>query len=159
MAIKNLDSNNLSILNYKMKLNAIPNVEYRVQSLSIPGMTLGAVAQATPFVPIWQTGNISYNEMQATFLVGENLKDYMEIFDWMTRLGYPDSTAQYKRTVTDGSVLILNSAKHPILNVRFTDMIPTSLSDLNFDTTLQEVQYMTATVTFRFTRFYYDPVI
>ena len=72
---------------------------------------------------------------------------------------YPDSTAQYKRTVTDGSVLILNSAKHPILNVRFTDMIPTSLSDLNFDTTLQEVQYMTATVTFRFTRFYYDPVI
>ena len=158
MAIQSLDSNNLSLLNYKLKLEAIPNVEYRVQSLSIPGMTLGTATQTTPFVPVWLSGNISYNELQITFLVGENLKDYLEIFNWMVSLGYPDAPSQYKREQTDGSVFILSSAKHPILNVRFTDMIPTSLSDLSFDTTLQEVQYMTATATFRFTRFYYDPV-
>ena len=159
MAVQNIDMNNLSLVNYKLKLSYIPNVEYRVQRASLPGMTLTPVAQATPFVPAWRTGNVSYDELSCTFIVGENMKDYLEIINWITKLGYPDSLEQYDYQEHDASLMILNSAKHPVINVRFTDIFPTSISGVDFDTTLQDIQYATATVNFRFTRFYYEPVV
>lgn len=150
------DQNNLSQLNFKLKLPTLNQLEMRAQSVVIPGLNLGQAEIPTPFVRIHEPGNLDYNDLTVSFMVGENLKDYLEIFNWMVQLGYPDSLDQYKPKVIDGSVLILNSAMNPIMNVRFTDLFPISLSDLSFDSTLSEIQYATATVSFRFNRFYFD---
>jgi hypothetical protein len=150
------DQNNLSQLNFKLKIPTVNELEMRVQSVIIPGLTLGQALIPTPFVRLSNPGNIEYTNLQLTFMVGENLKDYMEIFNWMTQLGYPDSFEQYEERRIDGSVLILNSSMKPIMNVRFTDLFPLSLTDLSFDSTLSEIQYATATVAFQFNRFYFD---
>lgn len=150
------DQNNLSQLNYKLKIPTLNELEMRAQSVIIPGLNLGQASIPTPFVRVYEPGNIDYGELQVSFMVGENLKDYMEIFNWMVQLGYPDRIGQYENKVVDGSVLILDSALSPIMNVRFTDLFPISLSDLSFDSTLSEIQYATATVSFKFTRFYFD---
>ena len=152
------DQNNLSQLNFKLKIPTLNNLELRAQSVTIPGMNLGQALIPTPFVRLSNPGNLEYTNLQLTFMVGENLKDYMEIFNWMVQLGYPDSFDQYKDRRIDGSVLILNSAMKPIINVRFTDLFPISLSDLNFDSTLSEIQYATATVSLQFNRFYFDTI-
>ena len=152
------DQNNLSQLNFKLKIPTLNQLEMRVQSVVIPGLNLGQAAVPTPFVRLSEPGNLEYNPLQLSFMVGENLRDYMEIFNWMVQLGHPDSLDQYKYKVVDGSVLILNSSFTPIMNVRFTSLYPISLSDLNFDSTLSEIQYSTATVGFQFNRFYFDTI-
>lgn len=159
----NAQQNSLALLNYKFKLSRTPNIEYRAQSVSIPGISLGSADMPTPFglrVPF--AGNITYDDLSLTFLVGEDLDDYLEIHNWMTSIGRPDETKQYpleqSNTVSDISVLILNSAMQPIINVSFTDAFPVALSALDFDSTLSEVQYAQASVSFRYNRYYFDTI-
>lgn len=158
--MESLDQNNLSSLNFRFVMKRAPQIEYRVQSVTLPGLSLGAALFPSPFVQIFEPGNLTYGELTVNFLVGEKMKDYFEIFNWMVSLGHPDSLSQYDSTATksDCSVFILNSSMRPMFNVHFTDAFPINLSDLNFDSTNSDVQYMEASVTFKFTRFYYEPV-
>lgn len=152
------DQNNLSQLNFKFRLDRTPDIEYRAQTVQIPGMNLGTAEVPTPFVKIPLPGNISYDELQIGFLIGENMKDYLSIYDWMVSLGYPDRLGQYRDLQSDCSVFVLDSNLNPQFNVRFTDAYPVSLSGFTLDTTMTETQYATATVTFRYTRWYFEPI-
>lgn len=154
----NPDLNNLALTRFRLKLDAIPEIEYRVQSVELPGFTLGTVDVPSPLVRIPFSGNISYDELTLTFLVGENLKDYLSITNWMKSLGYPEGLAQYNYTHHDGSVLILDSNMRPILDVKFSSIFPVNISSLSFDSTLSDVQYATATVSFRYTSMEYKPI-
>lgn len=151
------NQNNLSLLNFKFKLDITPELEFRVQKVSLPGMTLGTVDLPTPFVKMPISGNIKYDEFAVTFMVGEGMKDYLEIYDWMVKLGYPDRLGQYQNILSDCSVIILNSSSKANINVRFTDAFPVGISGIDMDSTLQEVQYATATARFRFLRWYIEP--
>lgn len=157
----NAQQNSLALLNYKFKLSRTPEVEYRAQTVTIPGLSLGSADMPTQFglrVPF--SGNLAYEDLTLSFLVGEELADYLEIYNWMISLGHPDGFGAYpkdqKETVSDLTVFILNSAMRPIVNVRFIDAFPISLSSLDFDSTLTEVQYAQATVTFRYNRYYIE---
>ncbi len=148
-------NNLLSPLGFGLKIKKTPNVDYFVQQISIPGLELGTAQTPSPFVSIPRPGNLSYGELRVTFKVGEDLASYLEIFNWMVALGHPDDFDQYNPELSDGSVVILSSAKRPYVSVDFTDMYPTSLSSLDFDSTLTDMQYITVDATFKFTRFYY----
>lgn len=156
--MQNIEQNNLSLLNFKFKLDRTPQIEYRIQTVELPGLSLGSADQPTPFVTIPRPGNLSYNDLNITFLVGENLRDYLSVFDWMVALGKPDNFEQYRDWFSDCNVFVLNSNLKPVFSYRFTDVYPIELSGINYDTTLSEVQYATATVTFKYTRFYIDPI-
>jgi hypothetical protein len=153
------DQNNLSQLNFKFKLDRTPEIEYRAQTVTFPGMTLGTATVPTPFVAIPMPGNLTYDELTLSFLVGENMKDYLSIFDWMVALGHPDNLEQYRDWRSDCTLFILNSNLSPSVQVRFTDAYPVSLTGVEFDTTLSETQYATASVSFRFTRWYIEPIL
>lgn len=157
----NAQQNSLALLNYRFKLSRTPEVEYRAQTVTVPGLTLGSADIPTQFglrVPF--SGNLAYEDLTLTFLVGEEMADYLEIYNWMISLGHPDRLGAYpkeqKDTVSDLTVFILNSAMRPIINVRYIDAFPISLSSLDFDSTLSEVQYAQATVTFRYNRYYIE---
>lgn len=152
------DQNNLSQLNFKFKLDRTPEIEYRAQSVALPGMNLGAVSIPTPFVPIPLPGNLTYDDLTINFLVGENMKDYLTIFNWMVALGRPDNLEQYRDWRSDCTVFILDSNLKSNLTARFTEAFPINLTGIEFDTTLSETQYATASVTFRFTRWYINDI-
>ena len=123
---------------------------------------MGSADVPTPFglrVPF--TGNPQYDDLSVTFLVGENMRDYLEIFNWMTLIGHPNDLEHFPKvqadTVSDVSVMVLNSSSRPIINIHFTDAFPVSLSSLEFDSTLSDVQYAQATVSFRYNRYYFKP--
>lgn len=155
----NPDMNNLALTRFRLKLDAIPEIEYRVQSVELPGFTLGVADIPSPLgVRVPFSGNIAYDELTLTFLVGENLRDYLSITSWMKSLGYPENLAQYNYSHHDGSVIILDSNMRPILDVKFSSIFPVNISPLSFDSTLSDVQYATATVTFRYTSMEYKPI-
>jgi hypothetical protein len=155
-----MEQNNLSVLSYRVKLSGAKNVELRCQSVQIPGMTLGTPDVATPFLVMQEPGTITYGgPLSLSFLVGENLTDYLEIFNWMNGLGQPDGFDQtYERKFTDASVLILNSTYKPIINVRFVNIFPISITPIDFTSTTTDIQYITAQVSFNFDRYYYDTI-
>lgn len=152
---QNIDLNNLSQLNYKFLLRRSPNVQFRVQSVEVPGMQLGMPNVPNPFIRVQDTGTLEYGPLTISFLVGESMLDYLEIFDWMVGLGQPDGIGQYDRVFSDGSVMILNSAYRPVIEVQFTNLFPISISPIAFQSTDTEVQYIRATASFNFDRFYF----
>ena len=152
------DQNNLSQLNFKFKLDRTPEIEYRAQSVQLPGLNLGAASVPTPFVPIPLPGNLTYDDLTMNFLVGEDMRDYLSIFNWMVALGHPDALEQYKDWRSDCTVFLLDSNLNANIRIRFTDAYPISLSGIEFDTTLSETQYATASVTFRYTRWYIENI-
>lgn len=147
----------MSPINFGFILDKTPNTNYLVQKVEIPGMQLGIAQSPSPgLVRIINPGNIDYGDLAITFKVGEDMSDYLEIYNWMIELGHPDSLDQYSRSFYDATVLIMDSAKRPKISIRFTDCIPVSISPIELNSTLEGVQYLDATATFRFQRFFYN---
>lgn len=152
------ETSNLSVSNYRFKLSATPNIEYRVQSATLPGINLGSVPIATPFTPIKLPGNITYDDFSISFLAGELLRDYLEIVNWMKKLGYPDELSQYANQTYDASLILLNSSLSPSIIIKLTDIFPTSISSLTLDQSVNDTQYAQFTASFSFTSMSIVPV-
>ena len=164
-AIDNQPSNKnmLSPTGFRFVLNRTPNINYFTYSVPIPSLTLGEYDEATPFVSLPYPGDkLRYEPLTLRFRVDEDLKNYMEIHNWMVSLGYPESFAQAayrseaatafknENVYSDGSLLVLTSNQNVNLRIDFEDMFPISLTELNFDASLDDIQYLEATVTFRY---------
>lgn len=151
-----MTTNLLSPLNFSFQLSRTPELEYTAQRVSLPPVTLEISELPTPFVSIPIPGLIMYGEFSVTFLVDELMANYLELLDWMSALGHPESLDQYVSTISDASVTIMNSAKRPVIRAKFTDVVPTSLTPLEFDTSLVDVTYVPATATFKFLNYNFE---
>ena len=150
----------LSPLGFKLQIKKLPNVNYFVQSVDIPSVSLGTADADTPFIKIPFPGTkLTYGNLQVTFKVDEDLKNYLEIYDWLKSVGFPDNFAQYTNVAgaalasgdgvfSDISLIVLTSAMNPNIEFTFQDCFPVDLSALQFDSTSVDVQYLTATVSF-----------
>ena len=175
MAVGNAFSNQiqnrnfLSPVGFKFTVNRSPKVAFFSNSANIPGLTLGVAVQTTYLKDIDTPGDkIVFNDLTIRFLVDEDLENYMEIQNWIRGLGYPEkldeiydlqneqkyvNTADSKlmNIYSDGSLQILTSSSAPNFKIKFRDLWPYSLSDLQFDATDTDIDYLTAEVTFKYT--------
>ena len=157
--------NFLSPIGFKFTLAKEPKVAFFCNSARIPEINLEVVTQATYLKDIDVPGDkLTYGDLSIRFLVDENMENYMAVHNWLTGLGFPETTQQYKNLTTnddeirdskeafsDGSLHILNSNSRDIAIVKFKDLFPVSLSSLEFDATPTDVMYLTALVTFKYT--------
>jgi len=156
---KSTNPNFLSPLSFKFMLYRTPNINFNVQSVRVPGMSLSTTDTATPFVTIPNSGKITYAPLTITFRVNEDLTDYLEINNWMESLGAPSNFTQYanikKSTAglySDATLIINNSRKRGNMSVNFYDLFPVDISDLQFTTMDTDVNYIECTVDFRYLR-------
>lgn len=158
------NKNFLSPLGFKFGLARSPNLNFNVQNVRIPGIQLGEVSTPTPFIRIPNSDGVTFNPLSITFRVSEDLDDYLEIHNWMTGLGAPESFDQYRalKNATPGNpqgvysditLLIMNSAMRSNIKVTFHDAFPISLGDLEFNTTDTDVVYMQCSVDFRYLKY------
>lgn len=151
---------------FKLQIKKLPNFEQYVQSVTVPTISVGPTqGLPNPFQKIQIAGeHMSFNELQVKFKVDEDMDNYFEIFTWMQGLGKPQNYDQYKRLAAaapgsgegpqvDGTLHILNSQSDPSRVIQFYDMWPTELSGFELDYTLDQIEYVTATVTFIYTQF------
>lgn len=158
--------NFLSQFGFKLVIARLPEVEYFIQRINLPGLVLPPATRATPFAsPLAYPGDVQFNDLTISFKVDEDLKNYMSIWNWMIQLGFPQNFNQYKQIANknkelesfeEGSVTsnirleILNNKHIPTFEVEFTSCWPTNLTDLNFGSTDPTVQYLTTDVTFKY---------
>jgi hypothetical protein len=161
--------NFLSPTGFEFTLNRAPKVAFFSNAANIPGLNLGVAIQPTYLKDIDTPGDkIQFEDFTLRFIVDEDLKNYMEIHNWIKGLGYPESLNEiyslqkekkysnsYKNDVmniySDGTLTVLSSSFRPNFCIKFIDLWPYSLTTLNFDATDTDVQYFTAEVTFKYT--------
>ena len=154
--------NFLSPVGFKFTLAKEPKAAFFCNAARIPEINLGTATQPNYLKDIPIPGDkIEYGDFSLKFLVDENLSNYMTIHNWITGLGYPETTEQFKKLTTnsggqrdlnqqfsDGSLHILNSNQRDVAIVKFKDLFPVILSSLEFDSSLTDTNYFTAEATF-----------
>ena len=175
----------LSPVGFNFNIRKLPNVNYFVQAVNLPGVQLGETPLNTPFHIIPTPGDhITYGEMAVTLKVDEDMENYIEIYNWLQYISFPESFAQSKEvygndgmkgltglrnvqrtgrslgegSVSDATLSVLNSASKPNLSITYQDVFPTSLSDVVFDSRQADIDYIEATATFRLKFFNIDKI-
>ena len=162
--------NFLSPIGFKFTIAKTPKVDFFCNSARIPEVSLGSAVQPTYLKNIDVPGDkLEYGDFSLRFLVDENLENYMAIHNWLTGLGFPESTQQFKNLTTnqdnrresdeqfsDASLHILNSNYRDVAIVKFDGLFPQSLTSLEFEATDTDINYFTADVSFKYT--YYEIV-
>ena len=124
--------------------------------------------------------NLTYGNLSLTFIVDEFLENYRELHAWLTGIGFPKDRKQFTEfrsnisntgsaTATpkvdvgavgksvadsamfsDATLTILSNKNNPIVEVRFADLYPTSISSLEFNQGQTDVEYLTVQATFTY---------
>ena len=157
--------NFLSGVAFKFNLAKFPKVDFFSNSARIPELNLELTTQASYLKNIDVPGErLTYGDFTLRFLVDENMENYQSIYDWLTGLGFPETTKEFaeiikdkdgqrdpKEAFCDGTLRILNSNYREVGKVKFNDLFPISLTSLEFDATNTDVQFFTAEATFKYT--------
>jgi len=169
-ALKNQIENRnfLSPIGFRFTLNRSPKVAFFANTANIPDLSLGIAQQPTYLTDIPVPGEkITFGDFSLRFMVDEDLKNYMEIQNWIRGIGFPESLKEiydwqdsnekfeqpYKSQMnlySDGTLLVLNSNQNLNFQVIFRSLFPYQLSTLQFDATNQDIQYFTADVSFKY---------
>lgn len=163
--------NFLSPLGFRFVIKKLPNVNYFCQNVSIPSVSINQTSFPNPVINIPMPGSkMAYEPLTIRFKVDEDMKNYIEVMNWLTGLGHPvsfDQTRDLSRSspvpsqklgtqasfVSDGTLVILTNHKNPNLTVTFMDMFPISISELQFDSTDSDVLYLECIATFAYRSF------
>lgn len=154
-------TNYLSPLEFIVSVQRLPNVKFFTQRTSIPSVSMAPVEKPTPLNSLFETGDrLRYSELNLSFIIDEDMSNYLEIFNWIKGLSFPENTDQYANLAasqeglkSDISIQILNSHKNPSIEIYYHDCFPIDISEVPLDTTQTDVVYPEANATFRYNYF------
>ena len=166
---------------FRFLINQLPKVQYFTTEANIPGITLGEGTFNTPLKDLAILGDkLTYDDLTISFIVDENLENYIEMHTWLTSIGFPKDRKQFSefRSTTsnvatttrgeskdigdvrattpelamfsDATMTILTNKNNPVVECRFADVFPTSLTSLTYSQNQTDVEYLTASVTFKY---------
>jgi hypothetical protein len=85
-----------SPIQFRFKIAKLPLVEFFVQSVNLPGISIGDATVPTSLYNYPVPGDeISYQSLDISFLVDENLNNYKELHDWISGLGFGKTHQQF----------------------------------------------------------------
>ncbi len=157
--------NYLQPTSYKITIDRenYPNLEFFAQTITHPGMFLNATEM--PFRQVvgvpFAGSSVTYNELSVSIILDEDLTSYNEMYDWLRRaLEVPEVTPlrrQWKKktipTYSDLTLSILSSHNNKTKQIFYKDCVPTSLGDIQFESTASGTEFITYSVGFRFSYF------
>ena len=90
---------------FKFSILKLPKVEYFCTAVNIPGISLGgAPVLQTSFKDIPLPGDkLTYEPLQMTFMVDENLENFQEIHGWLVGLGFPRDHSEFRNLISSGN--------------------------------------------------------
>lgn len=148
--------NHLAPVGFKLDLELFPAVDFFCQTANLPDITVPSTEVPTRFrsFDIIAGGGVSYGDFTVSFIIDEQLTNYKSIHNWIRANGaseehMPTLDPQY----SGGRLMILTSHFNVNHIIDFENLFPVSLTQLDFDATATDVDYITATVTFKFTNF------
>lgn len=161
--------------NHVVRFSRMPNLSFVVQEVNLPGITatipnIQTGGIQSKFLP----DRLTFEPLTVSFLVDEEFRVHRELYQWLWGMtGGTDRsqvTAEFINNninfiwpparsrpealsiagATHVGLTIVNPAKIPILRVLFYNAIITSLGGVQFQTSGDPLQVMTATATFEY---------
>jgi hypothetical protein len=165
-----------SQVQFRFEILYLPLVEYFVQSANVPGIQLGTATVPSPFYDYPVPGDtLSFDPLNISFLVDENLNNFNELHKWISRLGFGDSHEEFADllregtpsqrtpsskgiqrplpeigTYSDATLTILSSKNMPKTEIRFKNIFPTSISGLDYNIGGTDIDYVTCSASFSY---------
>ena len=171
----------LSPTQFKFNIHQLPKVEFFCTAANIPAISLGEAVFPTPYKEIPVMGDtLTYDNLSISFIVDENLENYIELHNWLIGIGFPKNRNQFSnfRSSTSSSPIAtqgvsndigdvkpstsargmfgdailttLTNKNNPVVEARFQDLYPVSLGALDFTQTATDVEYITVTADFSY---------
>jgi len=160
---------------FRFQIANIPNVSFFCQAANIPQISYGTPELQTPLSNIPFPGDkMQFSELIIRFLIQEDMANYIELYNWMTGLAFPENHEQYTNyiegqayrspltrkdakestaAVSDATLFVLDSNNNPNIKITFIDAFPTSLEGLDFDIQQGAADYFTGIAGFRYRTF------
>jgi hypothetical protein len=162
---------------FLFQIQRLPQTSYFCQEVNLPNISLGVASQETPFVKLKTPGDkLTFGDLRIVYLVQEDMSNYVELFNWMIGLGFPESRDQFadlekedfnprvplakqfpssvsRGQYSDATLFINNSDNVPVMEVRFEDCFPVDLDIPALSTTSQTPGPVKATASFAFRQF------
>ena len=168
---------------FRFLIQSLPKVTYFCQAASLPSISLGYVLQSTPLVDIPRPGEkIDFGEFNIKFMIQEDMANYIELYNWIIALGFPESHNQSQSRFggastispegnvsatgsrpglrstdaaeySDATLLALDSDYQPVVEFTFKDCFPVGLTGIEFDVSTGDTQYFAAQAVFRYRMF------
>jgi hypothetical protein len=150
--------NFLNPIGYLLKLDKFEGTDFFCQRANVPDITMPTTEFPTRFrnLPIIPGGGVTFGDFTVQFIVDEDLKNYYSIHQWMRQNGRADDDADTppQEEYSNAQLHIVTSQYNPAFIVSFENIFPVSLSGLEFNATMTDVEYITAEVTFKHQRFF-----
>lgn len=149
--------NQLNVVSFATNFLRMPGVNYFCQRVNIPGISLANTIQSTPFANIPIEGDVlEFEDLSLAFVVDEDMQNYLELYNWLHALGFPERYAQYdnqagKDIKSDVNIIIHTNKSNPNYSIVFKDVFPISLGVLNFDTNNTDLEPIIVDATFKYT--------
>ena len=154
--------NQLNVVSFDISFSRLPGVQYFCQRISLPTVVLGETNEPSPFLNLPLEGDtLTFEAMSLSFIVDEDLLNYREIYSWMTALGFPREHAQFaalqepatgseQTKYSDLTIVLHTNKSNPNYKITFNDCFPTSLSSVQFDTSVSALEPIIVDATFNF---------
>jgi hypothetical protein len=142
--------NFLSPTGFKLVINrnTLSNLEYFATSVTLPSLSLGQIDVASRQYKGYISGDVTFDDFSIRIAMDENMKVYKELYDWV--LKHRDTN---EPIVYDATLVILTNHNLPNNKIQFTNLFPTSIGGLEFNTQSSSIEYLQADVTFRYDYF------
>lgn len=152
------NKNNLTTNKFLFVLPRTPYMTYFCQRANLPSLSFGTSIQSNPTaIEIKRPGTrLVYEDLQISFIVDEDMKNWLELHNWMKNIGTYDTVTERlneQQKTSNALMYILNSSYKTILNVTFYDLYPTFVSGIDFDSTNPDVDPVIATASFAYTHY------
>ena len=147
---------------FKLEIDSFPTVTYFCQSVNLPSLTASVVeVPVAGFgLPIKSpVGRYSYENMSASFLVDENMENWLEVYNWMSEMRAFDTdcaTKPYDSLFSNATLQIMDGSYTPIKTVTLEEIFPVGISGVQFSTVVVDTEPVIATATFAFTKYTID---
>jgi len=162
-----LNPNFLHANKFQLNFGRTPNTQYFCQSVTVPGISMSEIQSPTPFSDLYLPGEKPiYDLLNVTFLVDEEMKAWLEIYDWIRALTFPENYQEYqslgtlnpnslnkKPQYSDCTITVLTAANNPIVRFHYYEVFPTSISTVIMNASDSPDNVITADATFRYSRF------
>jgi hypothetical protein len=152
--------NQLNVVSFQTNFTRLPNVNFFCQRVNIPAISLGILTQSTPFSDAPTEGDtLVFEQMTMNFYVNEDLSNYLEVYNWLISLGFPDDNVQFNlkdsalrsntnETFKSDMNLILETNKsNPNYSVTFKDV---SLGSIELDVAATSLEPIVVDATFAY---------
>jgi len=151
-----VNRNYLTPVGFKLKLERFSAVDFLCQAVNLPDVQMPVTEVQTRFrgVPIIPGGGVTYGDLQVRFIVDEDLKNYSSIWNWIRDNGNAETGGEVEGLGYSNGFLEIHTSNHNAnFYIDFERLFPVSLTELTFDATANDIDFFTANVTFKYTRY------